>query len=254
MSFKFLTERVAIVTASTKGIGFAIARRLGLDGAKVVVSSRKQRNVEEAVKALQMDGVECAGCVAHVGIDADRKKLIDFTIDRYNKLDILVSNAAVNPHFGEITGCSQAQWEKLISVNVRSAFLLAQESVPHLEKSEEASIVFVSSVAGYSPLEGIGAYSVMKSALIGLNKSLSQSLAHRNIRVNAIAPGIIRTDFSKAITGGESADIYTEKLIPLGRFGEAEECAGAVSFLASASASYITGETIGVNGAMQARI
>ncbi|KAI6175596.1 Dehydrogenase/reductase SDR family member 4 [Aphelenchoides bicaudatus] len=246
-----LTDSVALVTASTKGIGFAIARRLGLDGARVVVNSRKESNVQEAIKALQMDGIEVDGVVANVGVASDRQKLVNFTIDRFNKLDILISNAAVNPHYGNLMEVTDSQWDKLLNVNVKSAFLLTQEALPYLEKSEKASIVFVSSIAGYAPIDGIGAYSVMKAALNGVTKSLSQSLARRNIRVNSIAPGIIRTDFSKLFTGG---GMDPKKEIPLGRFGEAEECAGAVSFLASTNAAYLTGETIGINGGMHARV
>lgn len=249
---KFLADRVAIITASTKGIGYAIARQLGLDGASVIVSSRKEENVLNAVKNLKMEGIECSGCVAHVANSDDRTKLLNFTLERYGKLDILVSNAAINPHYGDLMTVEDSQWEKLLSVNVRSAFLLSQMAVPHLEKSGNGNIVFVSSVAGYSPIDGIGAYSVMKSALLGINRTMSQSLANRNIRVNAIAPGIIRTDFSDKIREDMKSNL--DAIIPIGRFGEAEECAGAVSFLVSDGASYITGETIGVNGGMHARI
>lgn len=251
---KFLTDRVAIVTASTKGIGFAIAKRLGLDGASVVVSSRKERNVSEAVKALKMEGVTAVGVVAHVGVDSDRRNLIQFAVDRFGKLDILVSNAAVNPHHGDLLAVTDSQWDKLLQINVRAAFLLTQEAVPHLEKSGHGNIVFVSSVAGYVPMDDIGAYSIMKSALNGINKALSQSLARRSIRVNAIAPGIIRTDFSRALYESETACCNSLRNIPLGRFGEADECAGAVSFLVSDEASYMTGETIGISGGMHTRM
>jgi len=250
---KYLANRVAIVTASTKGIGFAIAKRLGFDGASVVVSSRKLENVQNAVTALRMEGINCEGIKCHVAEKEDRKKLIDFTLDKFGKLDILVSNAAANPHIGDLMSVDETQWEKLLAVNVKSAFLLTQEAVPHLEKTGNGNIVFVSSIAGYSPLDGIGAYSVMKTALIGINKTLSQSLASRKIRVNAIAPGIIRTDFSRMLTDNMEKDLV-DRVIPIGRFGEAEECAGAVSFLVSDEASYMTGETIGVNGGMQARL
>ncbi|KAH7729289.1 Protein DHS-13 [Aphelenchoides avenae] len=254
MSVKYLSDRVAVVTASTKGIGFAVARRLGLDGAAVVVSSRKPKNVENAVKALQLEGVECTGCVAHVGIAEDRKRLIHTALERYKKLDILVSNAAANPHYGDLMKVTDSQWDKLLSTNVKSAFLLTQEAVPYLEKSGNGNIVFVASIAGYAPMDGIGAYSIMKSALIGINKSLSQSLARRNIRVNAVAPGIIRTDFSKMLIEEGAGQVDAAREIPLGRFGEAHECADAVSFLVSDDASYMTGETIGVNGGMHARV
>ncbi|VDM42743.1 unnamed protein product [Toxocara canis] len=186
---RFLGNRVAIVTASTKGIGFAIARRLGQDGASVVVSSRKEENVKEAIRSLRLEGIDADGIVAHVGKSNDRRKLIEFTMDRYGRLDILVSNAAVNPHHGDLLKISESQWDKLLKINVRSAFLLTQEAVPHLEKSGNGNIVYVTSVAAFAPMEDLGAYSIMKSALNGINKSFSQSLAHRNIRVNAIAPG-----------------------------------------------------------------
>ncbi|KAI1726360.1 enoyl-(Acyl carrier protein) reductase domain-containing protein [Ditylenchus destructor] len=137
---------------------------------------------------------------------------------------------------------------------VKASFLLCQEAVPYLEKSANGNIVFVSSVAGYSPIEGVGAYSIMKTALLGVSKSLSQSLAHRKIRVNSIAPGIIRTDFSKAIREDSPKQFEVDRLIPIGRYGEADECASAVSFLVSDEARYMTGETIGINGGMQARM
>jgi len=253
-SVKYLTDRVAIVTASTKGIGFAIAKRLSMDGASVVVSSRKQKNVDEAVTALKHEGVDCAGVVAHVGIDDDRRKLIDFALERYGKLDILVSNAAVNPTYGDLMDVTDSQWDKLLNINVKSAFQLSQLSIPHLEKSNNGNIVFVSSVAGYSPMDGLGAYSIMKTALLGVNKALSQNLARKNIRVNAIAPGVIRTDFSKLLWSDGAGKIEPNRLITLGRYGEADECASAVSFLVSDGASYMSGEVIGVNGGMQARI
>ncbi|WKY03241.1 hypothetical protein Q1695_004746 [Nippostrongylus brasiliensis] len=251
---KFLTDRVAVVSASTKGIGFAIAKRLGAEGAAVVVSSRKPDNVEEAVSALRLEGIDAAGVVAHVGIQEDRRKLIEFAIDRFGKLDILVSNAAANPHFGDLMSISDSQWDKMLQINVRSALQLTQEAAPHLEASGRGNVVLVSSVAGYSPMDGLGAYSVMKSTLIGLNKALSQSLARRNIRVNAIAPGIIQTEFSRALYTNEVDHQNWLQSIPMNRMGQADECAEAVAFLVSDEASYISGETIGVNGGMQARI
>ncbi|CAJ0573781.1 unnamed protein product, partial [Mesorhabditis spiculigera] len=253
-SLRTLADRVAVVTASTKGIGFAIARRLGLDGASVVVSSRKEKNVEEAVLALRLEGINVSGVVANVGNKDDRKKLIDHTLDKHGKLNILVSNAAANPHYGDLMSISDSQWDKLMQVNVTSAFQLAQEAIPHLEASGQGNLVFVASVAGFSPIEGLGAYSIMKSALIGLNKNLALAVAHRNIRVNAIAPGIIRTDFSKVLYEDPAVHCDTTKAIPLGRIGEADEAASAVSFLVSDESAYLTGETISVNGGMQSRM
>ncbi|CAB3397509.1 unnamed protein product [Caenorhabditis bovis] len=251
---KFLTDRVALVTASTKGIGFAIAKQLGAAGASVVVCSRKPENVDEAVAALRLENIDAHGTTAHVGKKSDRTKLIEFTIERFNKLDILVSNAAVNPHYGDMMSVSESQWDKMLDINVKSAFELTKEAVPHLEASGRGNIVFVSSVAGYSPINDIGAYSVMKTTLTGLSKSLALNLAKRNIRVNTIAPGIIRTDFSQALFADENEKQKFLSQIAQRRFGHPDECAEAVAFLVSDEASYISGETIGINGGMQARI
>ncbi|CAD6198744.1 unnamed protein product [Caenorhabditis auriculariae] len=252
---KFLTDRVALVTASTKGIGFAIAKQLGRRRSfRRSLQSKAEKNVEEAVAALRLENIDAAGISAHVGIKEDRKKLIDFTLERYNKLDILVSNAAANPHYGDMLSISDKQWDKMLNVNVKSAFELTKEAVPHLEATGRGCIVFVSSVAGYAPMDGIGAYSVMKTALTGMSRSLSIDLARRNIRVNSIAPGIIRTDFSKALYADDAEREKFLSQIAQRRFGDPEECADAVAFLVSDEAGYITGETIGVNGGMQARI
>lgn len=251
---KFLTDRVALVTASTKGIGFAIAKQLGAAGASVVVCSRKEKNVDEAVAALRLENIDAHGTTAHVGNKEDRTKLINFTLDRFTKLDILVSNAAVNPHYGDLMSVTDSQWDKMLDLNVKSAFELTKEAVPHLEASGRGNVVFVSSVAGYSPMNEIGAYSVMKTTLTGLSKSLALNLARRNIRVNSIAPGIIQTDFSQALFADEAEKQKWLSQIAQRRFGDPDECAEAVAFLVSDEASYISGETIGINGGMQARI
>ncbi|XP_065913073.1 dehydrogenase/reductase SDR family member 4-like [Dysidea avara] len=251
-----LDGRVAIVTASTEGIGFAIARRLGLDGATVMVSSRKQQNVDKAVEKLKEDNINVAGMVCHVGKEEDRKQLIQETMNKFGKLDILVSNAAVNPIFDvPIVEVTEKAWDKVFDVNVKASFLLAKEAYPHLKKSNNGAIVFVSSVAGFSPRPGSGPYGISKTALFGLTRALSVELGVENIRVNCLAPGLIKTHFSSTIWTNEAAiKSDAERLLSIKRIGQPEECAGIVSLLCSDDASYITGEIILVTGGVAARL
>ncbi|ESO82883.1 hypothetical protein LOTGIDRAFT_211528 [Lottia gigantea] len=249
-----LLGKVAIVTASTEGIGFAIARRLGQDGAKVMISSRKEDNVKQAVEKLKNEKLEVEGMVCHVGKTNDRSNLVKKTIERFGAIDILVSNAAVNPYFGPMMNIKEEQWDKIFDINVKAAFLLCQEAVPHIAKRGSGSIILVSSVAGYSPLSLLGPYGVSKTALLGLAKAMAPELAQSNIRVNVLAPGIIKTNFSKAIWTNDNVHNQVVKQIPMNRMGEPEDCAGTVSFLASDDSKYITGESILVTGGMTARL
>ncbi|KAL5293309.1 DHRS4 family protein [Megaselia abdita] len=202
-----LDGKVAVVTASTDGIGFAIAKRLLEDGAKVVISSRKEANVQKALNELKKHNLNAHGIKCHVGNKEDRQKLFDETIKQYGKLNILVSNAATNPAVGGVLDCDESVWDKIFDTNVKASFMLAKEALPFLRKSNSTpedkhsnSIVFVSSIAGYDAFELLGAYSVSKTALIGLSRAAAKDLAPEGIRVNCLAPGIIKTNFSKAVS------------------------------------------------------
>jgi len=249
-----LAGKVAVVTASTEGIGLAIAQNLGKHGASVMVSSRKAANVEKAVEQLKSEGLDVDGMVCHVGKASDRTALLESTVKRWGGLDILVSNAAVNPYFGPTLGCPEETWDKIFEVNVKASFLLFKACVPLFESRGGGSAVFVSSIGGFQPIPMLGPYSVSKTALFGLTKALAAEVASENIRVNCIAPGIIKTKFAEALTDNEDiADKALENL-PLGRFGRPEEMGGIVSFLVSDEASYLTGENIVLAGGMNARL
>eukprot|EP00898_Chlorokybus_atmophyticus_P000299 jgi/Chlat1/126/Chrsp1S03225 len=243
--------RVAVVTASTAGIGLAISRRLGQEGAKVVVSSRKQAAVDETVTLLRKEGIEVTGEVCHVASADQRKQLIATAVETYGKIDILVSNAAVNPASGPILQMSENAIDKILEVNIKAAVLLIRDAANHL--SERASILLVSSVTGYSPSAPLGMYAVSKTALLGLTKALAEELAP-NTRVNCLAPGIVKTKFAAALVSDEKQRVEREASTLLGRLGLAEEMAGAAAFLCSDDASYITGETLVVSGGMQSRL
>lgn len=173
-----------MITASSDGIGFAIAKRIGLEGAKVVISSRKQKNVDEAVKKLKNLGINVIGLVCHVAKAADRKKLFDEAVNKFGGIDILVSNAAVNPGVGALLDTPEDVWDKIFEVNVKASFLLAKEVRPFLTMRGGGSIVFISSVAGYTPSDLLAAYSVSKTALFGLTKAAALDGAKDKIRVN----------------------------------------------------------------------
>uniref|UniRef100_A0A452G3L3 Dehydrogenase/reductase SDR family member 4 n=1 Tax=Capra hircus TaxID=9925 RepID=A0A452G3L3_CAPHI len=179
-----LENKVALVTASTDGIGFAIARRLAQDGAHVVVSSRKQQNVDRAVAALQGEGLSVSGTVCHVGKAEDRERLVATAVKLHGGVDILVSNAAVNPFFGSLMDVTEEVWDKVLDINVKAAALLTKAVVPEMAKRGGGSIVIVSSIGAYSPL---GPYNVSKTALLGLTKNLAIELAEWNVRVNCLA-------------------------------------------------------------------
>uniref|UniRef100_A0A3B3HF21 Dehydrogenase/reductase (SDR family) member 4 n=1 Tax=Oryzias latipes TaxID=8090 RepID=A0A3B3HF21_ORYLA len=252
MSQSCLAGKVAIVTASTDGIGLAAAEALGKRGAHVVVSSRRQANVDKAVALLQSQSIQVTGTTCNVGNGEDREKLIQMTLDQCGGIDILVSNAAVNPFFGNIMDSTEEVWDKILAVNVKASFLLTKLVVPHMEKRGGGNIVFVSSVAGYQPMQALGPYSVSKTALLGLTRALAPELAHSNIRVNCVAPGIIKTRFSSALWQNEGVLEEFKKQLSIKRLGEPEEIGGVIAFLCSQDASYITGETITVTGGMEA--
>jgi len=251
-----LEGKVAIVTASTQGIGKSIAKRLCQDGAKVMISSRKEKNVTGALAELRSEVGEGSieGMVCHVGKADDRQRLVRTTIDHFGGIDILVSNAGTNPTFGSILNCTEDQWDKIFDNNVKATFLLTQAVVPHILERKGGSVVIISSIAGLQPIPFILPYSVSKTALLGLVKGLSHDLASEGIRVNSVAPGLIDTSFSSAITSNEVVAEKALETMHIKRFGKPDEISGLVSFLCSKDASYITGENIVVGGGIPSRL
>ncbi|XP_023363895.1 dehydrogenase/reductase SDR family member 2, mitochondrial isoform X2 [Otolemur garnettii] len=196
-----LANQVAVVTGSTDGIGFAIARRLAQDGAHVVVSSRKQQNVDWAVATLQGEGLSVTGTVCHVAKAEDRERLVAKALEHGGGIDILVCNAGVNPLVGSTLGASEQVWDKILSVNVKAPALLLRQLLPHME-NRRGAVILVSSTAAYTPRVDLGAYNVSKTALLGLTRTLALELAPKDIRVNCLVPGVIETNFSKVVRTG----------------------------------------------------
>ncbi|CAN9509281.1 unnamed protein product [Ophioblennius macclurei] len=254
MSQSSLSGKVAIVTASTDGIGLAAAQALGRRGASVVVSSRRQANVERAVAALQSQSIRVTGTTCNVAKGEDREKLVQTALDHYGGIDILVSNAAVNPFFGNMLDSTEEVWDKILAVNVKCSFLMTKLVVPHMEKRGGGNVVFVSSVAGYQPMPALGPYSVSKTALLGLTRALAPELAHSNIRVNCVAPGVIKTRFSQALWENQDIMDQFKAQLCIKRVGQPAEIGGVIAFLCSDEASYITGETITATGGINCRL
>ncbi|XP_075425104.1 dehydrogenase/reductase SDR family member 4-like [Ascaphus truei] len=253
-SKKVLDQQVALVIGSTYGIGLSIARRLAQDGATVLLNSRKQENVDRAVRELTEEGLNVSGTICHVGKAEDREKLVETALQRYGKINILVCNAAVNPSVGPLLETTEEIWNKVLGVNVTSHFLMTKLVVPHMQKVGGGSIIICTSLVAFRPHPNFGPYCVSKTALLSLTQVLAMALQPMNIRVNGLAFGLINTNLSDVLTNApeKKKEIMTYYGVP--RIGEPEECGGIASFLCSPDASYINGENITVSGGSHGRL
>lgn len=241
-----LKDKVAIVTGSSKGIGRASAEEMAKLGAKVVVSSRKLPLCEEVVAGIKANGGEATAMACHVGYKEQLQALVDNTIAKYGKLDILVINAASNTYFGPMGGASDSDFDKIISTNIKSSWWLTNIAVPKMQNG--GSIIVVGSVGGLVGNGALGIYGMTKAADGAFIRNLSVELGPRNIRANLLAPGLVKTDFAKALWDNPDILKATMKACPLGRIAEPIEMAGIVCFLASDAASYVNGHTLVADG------
>ncbi|MBK9256030.1 MAG: glucose 1-dehydrogenase [Saprospiraceae bacterium] len=242
-----LDGKVAVITGASKGIGESIARGLAEFGAKVVISSRNQAALDELAQQMKEDGLDVSAFACHVGDEQQLKDLIHFTTEKYGTIDILVNNAATNPVYGPIEEMSGELFDKMMQINVKSAFLLSNLAFPFL-KTNGGSIIHISSVEGTKPSPGLSIYSINKAALIMLTKSQAKEWGTYNIRSNVICPGLVKTKFSSAIWQNESVLKHWNQNIPLQRMAMPEEMAGLAVFLASDAASYCTGQSFTADG------
>ncbi len=243
-----LGGRTAIVTGSSRGIGRAIAEALAHAGAKVVVSSRKANACETVVAAIKKDGGSAISVPCNVGHKDQLAALVAETRRQFGAIDILVCNAAVNPYFGPLAEISDEAYDRTMDSNVRSNLWLCQMALLDMAVRRDGAIVIISSIAGVKGTATLGAYAISKAADFQLARNLAVEWGKHNIRVNCIAPGLIKTDFAKALW--DNPDLLERRLrtTPLGRMGEPEDIAGLALFLASPSASFITGQIIIVDG------
>jgi NAD(P)-dependent dehydrogenase (short-subunit alcohol dehydrogenase family) len=247
-----LQGKVAIVTGGSRGIGQAIAERYVAVGAKVVVSSRKQEGLQAAAEQINtkaQHGGACLPVVAHNGDKAALRALVDKTLEAYGTVDILVNNAATNPHFGSLLDAEDSMWQKTFEVNVLGNVWLTQMCVTQMRThARGGKIINVASVNGIRPGNMQGIYSATKAAVINLTQTLAMELAEANIQVNAIAPGLVQTQFARAIWDNPTLRDGILARIPQHRMAQPDEIAGMALYLAAAASSYTTGQVFVVDG------
>ncbi|MFZ2289468.1 MAG: SDR family oxidoreductase [Halopseudomonas yangmingensis] len=243
-----LTGKVAIITGSTKGIGKSIAEEYAKAGARVVISSRKAEACEQVAGELRAQGFEALAVACHVGDKAQLQNLVEQTMGAFGKIDILVCNAATNPVYGPTHQVSDEAFDKIIGTNVKGTFWLCNMVIPHMVQQGGGSIVLLSSIAGVRASANIGVYGMSKAAEAALARNLSLEWGPQGIRVNSIAPGLIRTDFAQALLDDPERLRKVEERLPLRRVGEPVDIAGVALFLASPASAYMTGQTLIADG------
>ena len=243
-----LSGKVAVVTGSSKGIGRAIAECLAGMGAKVVVSSRKKEPCEAVAAGIREKGGDAAVITCNVSRREEVEALVDGTNKHFGGIDIMVCNAAVNPVFGPLATLTDEAFDKIMSSNVKAAIWFANLACPVMAARGGGALIIISSIGGMRGSEMLGAYGISKAADFSLARSLAVEWGPKNIRVNCVAPGLIKTDFARALWEDEAAVSARVARTPLRRLGTPEEIAGAAAFLATPAASYITGQVIVADG------
>lgn len=243
-----LKDKVAVITGSTRGIGLAIARFYAQAGAKVVISSRKADACERVTNELLAQGHEAIAVPCNVSDKAQLQNLVDRTLDQWGRIDILVCNAATNPIYGPLAKIADDAWEKVMATNVQSVLWLCNMVLPGMAQRGGGSVIMVSSIAAIKGNAVIGAYAVSKAAEAELARCLAVEWGPSKIRVNAIAPGLIKTDFARALWEDPVWREQAEQKSPLRRLGEPEDIAGVALFLASDASSFVTGHLLVADG------
>jgi NAD(P)-dependent dehydrogenase (short-subunit alcohol dehydrogenase family) len=243
-----LTGKVAIVTGSSRGIGRAIAELFAEAGAKVVISARNPEPCDEVVSAIRAKGGEAMTVTARISDQSQLENLVAKTREAWGRIDILVCNAAINPHYGSIADLNDQVFERMMTNNVLSNLWLSKLVGPEMRERREGSIIYIVSIGGLKASTVIGMYGVTKAADIALCRSLAAEWGQDGVRVNCIAPGLIVTDFARALYENPERRAAREAATPLRRLGQPEDIAGTALLLASSAGAYITGQTIVVDG------
>ena len=247
-----LAGKVAIITGSSRGIGRAAAEQLAAHGAKGVISSRNQESCEEVAEAINAEHGEgsAIAVAANISDKAALRNLVDQARARFGRIDILVCNAASNPYYGPMAGISDDQFRKILDNNILSNHWLVQMVVPEMRERKDGAIVIISSIGGLKGSPVIGGYNISKAADFQLARNYAVEYGADNIRVNCIAPGVIRTDFARALWEDPEKEKALSRTAPLRRIGEPDDIAGAVVFLASPAGAFMTGQAMVIDGGM----
>lgn len=243
-----LAGKAALVTGSHRGIGYAIAREMGLAGARVVVSSSDPQGCEEALGRLRSEAIEAIAVPCDVGVDPELDRLVAETLDAFGRIDILVCNAGINPHFGSLIAATDEEYDAIMRINLRSTMQLCNRVIPAMAERKDGAVILTSSISGLRGNGKIGVYALSKAAVAQLARNYAVEFGPSNVRVNAISPGLIDTEFATPITG--NPEILKPRLLktPLRRVGTAREIAGAAVFLASPAGAFVTGHNLVVDG------
>jgi NAD(P)-dependent dehydrogenase (short-subunit alcohol dehydrogenase family) len=243
-----LDGKVALVTGSSRGIGRAIAEQMARAGARVVISSRKLDACEAVRDQLGAEGHEALAIACNVGRREELEQLVMRTLEEWGRIDVLVANAATNPHFGPLSSVTEEAWNKILGTNLSASLWLANLVLPGMAERGAGAVILLSSVSAFVGTAAVGAYAVSKAAEIQLARNLAMEWGRKGIRVNAIAPGVIQTEFARALWENPAARKRIESLNCIGRLGVPEDIAGAALFLASDASRFITGQTLVIDG------
>jgi NAD(P)-dependent dehydrogenase (short-subunit alcohol dehydrogenase family) len=243
-----LDGKIAIVTGSSRGIGRSIAESMAAQGAKVVISSRKAGTCEEVAAAIRKAGGEALVIPCNVSRKPEIENLVAATIKQWGRIDILVCNAAVNPAYGPLANLTDDVFDKIMGANVKSNLWLCNMAIPGMAERGDGAVIIVSSIAGLRASPNLGGYGISKAADFSLARNLAVEWGPRNVRINCIAPGLIQTDFARALWEDPARLAKRNEETPLRRIGQPHEIGPVVAFLASPAASYITGQVIVADG------
>ncbi|SFT88445.1 SDR family NAD(P)-dependent oxidoreductase [Pseudomonas marincola] len=243
-----LAGKVALITGATRGIGLAIAREYARAGARVVISSENAEHCQQAVSLLADEGFEVSAVVADLSQQVQVDSLASAVLERFGRVDALVCNAGVAPHMGALASASAADWELTMTVNLRSALWLTSAMLPNMAAQGGGSVVLMASIAGVRGNKGLGLYGLSKAALAQLARNLAVEWGPRNVRVNAISPGVIATEFARPLTDNPEVMSKRIALTPLRRVGIPDEIAALAVLLAAPGGAFITGQNLLVDG------